>query len=57
MLVIPITSSILTVGGQARRVLDNYVDKWDCTKEDHVNYEEAVTREVDRTHRRRYYKR
>ena len=45
------------LGGQARRVLDNYVDKWDCTKEDHVNYEEAVTREVDRAHWRRYYKR
>ena len=25
------------LGGQARRVLDNYVEKWDCTNEGHVN--------------------
>ena len=45
------------LSGQARRVLDNFVDKWDFTNEDHVNYEEAITREASRAVWRRYYKR
>ena len=31
------------LGGQARRVLDNYVEIWDSTNEGHFNYEEAIT--------------
>ena len=39
---------VAKLGGQARRVLDNFVDKWGFTNEDLVNYEEAATREASR---------
>ena len=42
--------------GHARRVLDNFVDKWDDVNEDYVN-QEAITWEADRAMWRRYYKR
>ena len=32
------------LGGQARRLLDNFIDKWDYRDEANPFYEEAVTR-------------
>ena len=32
------------LGGQARRVLDNFLDMWDHTDEENLDYEEATTR-------------
>ena len=44
------------VTGQARRLLDNYVDKWDCTNIHHVNHTAAVEREIERSIWREYFK-
>ena len=44
------------LAGQARRLLDNYVDKWDCTNVAHVNNPTAVDREIARQIWRNYYK-
>ena len=44
------------LGGQARRLLDNYVDRWDYRNEDNVNYRAATQREVIRAQWRVYYK-
>ena len=47
------------LGGQARQVLDNYLDKWDHTNEDNPNYEAGlpVSREASREVWRSFYKR
>ena len=34
----------MKLGGQAKRILDNFLDKWDRTNEDNVDYEDAVGR-------------
>ena len=44
------------LGGQARRLLDNYVDKWDYRDIGNLFYEEAVTREASRAKWRDFYK-
>ena len=44
------------LGGQARRLLDIYLNKWDWLNEDNVYYEEATTREPARAVWRAYYK-
>ena len=44
------------LGGQARRLLDNYVDKWDHRDIGNLFYEDAVTREASRSKWRNYYK-
>ena len=44
------------MGGQARRLLDNFIDKWDYRDETNPFYEEAVTREASRAKWRHYYK-
>ena len=44
------------LGGQARRLLDIYLNKWDRLNEDNVHYEEATTREAARAVWRAYYK-
>ena len=38
----------MKANGQARRVLDNLIDKWDHTKENYLDYEDAITREANR---------
>ena len=37
------------LGGQARRLLDNYIDKWDYRDIGNLCYEDAVTREASRS--------
>ena len=44
-------------GGQARCALDNFIDKWDHTKEDNRDYEDAITWEANRDVSRAFYKR
>ena len=44
------------VGGQVRRLLDNYVDKWDYNNLAHINNAVAVDREIARKIRRNFYK-
>ena len=44
------------LGGQARRLLDNYIDRWDYRNDDNLYYEEAVTREASRAKWRDFYK-
>ena len=44
------------LGGQARRLLDIYLNKWDWLNEDNVYYEEATTREAARAVWCAYYK-
>ena len=44
------------LGGQASRLLDNYIDKWDYRDIGNLFYEEAVTREASRTKWRNFYK-
>lgn len=44
----------MKLSGQARRVVDNFLDKWDHTNED---YEDAITREASRHVWRAFYKR
>ena len=44
------------MGGQARRLLDNFIDKWDYRDKADPFYEEAVTREASRAKWRDYYK-
>ena len=44
------------MGGQARRLLDNFIDKWDYRDDTNPFYEEAVTREASRSKWRHYYK-
>ena len=44
------------LGGQARRLLDNYIDKWDYRDIGNLCYEEAVTREASRAKWRNFYK-
>ena len=44
------------LGGQARRLLDNYIDKWDYRDVGNLCYEEAVTREASRAKWRNFYK-
>ena len=44
------------LGGQARRLLDNFVDKWDYRDEANPFYEEAVTLEASRAKWWHYYK-
>ena len=44
------------LGGQARRLLDLYLAKWDWLNEDNIYYEEAITREASRAVWRTYYK-
>ena len=44
------------LGGQARRLLDNYLNEWDRLNEDNVYLEEATSREASRAMWRTYYK-
>lgn len=44
------------LGGQARRLLDNSVDRWDYRNEANLYYEEAVTREASTAKWRKFYK-
>ena len=44
------------LGGQARRLLYNYIDKWDYRDISNLFYEEAVTREASRAKWRNFYK-
>ena len=44
------------LGGQARRLLDNYIEKWDYCNIGNLCYEEAVTREASRSKWRNFYK-
>ena len=44
------------LASQARRLLDNYVEKWDCTNVAHVNNPAAVDKEIARKIWRNYYK-
>ena len=44
------------LGGQARRLLDNYIDKWDYRDVCNLCYEEAVTCEASRSKWRNFYK-
>ena len=44
------------LGGQARRLLDLYLAKWDRLNEDNIYFEEATTREASRAVWRTYYK-
>ena len=44
------------LGGQARRLLKNYIDKWDYRDIGNLFYEEAVTREANRAKWRNFYK-
>ena len=44
------------LGGQARRLLDNYVDKWDYRDVDSLFHEDAVTHEACRSKWRDFYK-
>ena len=37
------------LGGQAQRLLDYYIDKWDYRDISNLCYEEAVTREASRS--------
>ena len=45
------------MGGQAKRVPDKFVDKWDHTREDNPDYEDTTTREASREVWRFFYKR
>ena len=45
------------LGGQAKRLLDNFVDRRDNTKEGNPCHEDVVTREVSRAIWITYYKR
>ena len=38
----------MKLGGQARRVLYSFLDKWDHTNEDNPDYEDAITGEASR---------
>ena len=44
------------LGGHARRLLDNYIDKWDNHDIGNLFYEEEVTREASRSKWRNFYK-
>ena len=44
------------LGGQARRLLDNYIDKWDYRDIGNLFYEDAVTREASWSKWRKFYK-
>ena len=44
------------LGGQAKRLLDIYLNKWDWLNEDSIYYEEATTREAARAVWRAYHK-
>ena len=48
---------VMKLGGRARRVLDNFIDKWDHTKEDNPDYEDATAREAILDVWRTFYKR
>ena len=43
------------LGGQARRLLDLFMDKWSWTKDDNPYILEAIAREEDRAVWRNYY--
>ena len=43
------------LGGQARRLLDLFMDKWSWTKDDNTYILEAIAREEDRAVWRNYY--
>ena len=43
------------LGGQARRLLDHFMDKWSWTKDDNPYILEAIAREEDRAVWRNYY--
>ena len=47
----------MKLGGQARRVLNNFIDKWDHTKEDNLDDEDAISWEAIRDVWRALYKR
>ena len=47
----------MKLGGQAKRVPDNFVSKWDHTHEENAEYEDATTREASREVWRSFYKR
>lgn len=38
----------IKLGGQARRVLEKFIDMWDHTNEDNLDYEEATSNEAIR---------
>ena len=38
----------MKLGGQARRVLENFLEKWDHTDADNSDYEDAVSREASK---------
>ena len=44
------------LGGQARRLLDNYIDKWDYRDISNLFYEEAIAREASWLKWRNFYK-
>ena len=44
------------MGGQARRLLDNYVDRWDYRNEENIHYRAATQRKVVRAQWRVFYK-
>ena len=44
------------LGGQARRLLDNCIDKWDNRDIGNLCYKEAITREASRSKWRNFYK-
>ena len=43
------------LGGQARRLLDNYIDRWDYCDDTNIYFEETVTRETSRSKWRNFY--
>ena len=47
----------MKLGGQARRVLDNFLDKWDHPNADNLDYEDAFTCEANRDVWTAFYKR
>ena len=46
----------MKLGGQARRVLDNFPNKWDHTNEDNLDFEDGTTREANKDVWRAFYK-
>ena len=56
MLTIPHPSFALSYDPYTRRLLDNYVNKWDYRDINNLFYEDAVTREASRAKWRNFYK-
>lgn len=47
----------MNVGGQARRILNNFLDKWDHANVDNVDYEDAIIHEAKKDVWRAFYNR